>query len=149
MKSLSDYTDEELILFTNATDRDQVIETMVSKLDELDKLPDPAGFLKAIFEREKLVSTGIGMGVALPHAKMSSLEDFFIAVAILQKGVDWHSLDRASVRIVIMIGGPDDKQTEYLQLLSRLTLLIKNEEIRKKLLTSNSAIDIIKLFKAN
>ena len=51
-----------------------------------------------------------------------------------------------AVRMVFMIGGPDDKQTEYLQLLSQLTQIVKDEEVRKSLLTSSSPIDIIKLF---
>ena len=96
------------------------------------KLPDEEVFFNAIFEREKIVSTGIGMGVAIPHAKLHSYDHFFIALAVLQKPVDWQALDGAPVRIVFMIGGPDDKQTEYLQILSSLTQAIKDDEIREK-----------------
>jgi len=71
-----------------------------------------------MLEREKIVSTGIGMGVAIPHAKLTSVEDFFIAIGILSKGVQWNALDGGPVRLIFMIGGPDDKQTAYLQILS-------------------------------
>ncbi len=62
-------------------------------------------------EREKIVSTGIGMGVAIPTPKLNSVEDFFIAIAVLTHGVEWNALDGGPVRLIFMIGGPDDKQT--------------------------------------
>lgn len=99
-------------------------------------------------EREEIVSTGIGMGVAIPHAKLHDYDDFFICIGILSKGVDWHAMDGALVRLIFMIGGPDDKQTEYLQILSRLTVALKDEERRKKMLTLNSPDAIIELFEA-
>jgi PTS system nitrogen regulatory IIA component len=73
---------------------------------------------------------------------------FFIAIAISKKGIDWNALDNAAVRLIFMIGGPEGKQTEYLQLLSSLTMAIKDEDIRKKLLTLNSKEAIIQLFLA-
>lgn len=119
---------------------------IVERLDASGKLKNRQEFYQAILDREKLVSTGIGMGVAIPHAKLATYTDFFIAIAILPKGVDWRALDGAPVRLVFMIGGPSDKQTEYLQILSSLTGALKDEERRKKLLTLNSPPDIIKLF---
>lgn len=146
MVKLSKYLDPELVLFCNAITRDEVLELLVDKLDKAGKLKDKQLFYLAIQDREKIVSTGIGMGVAIPHAKLSSYEDFFIAIGILNKGVEWHSLDGSLVRLVFMIGGPDDKQTEYLQILSSLTSALKDEERRKKMLTLNSPDAIIELF---
>lgn len=149
MINVADYMDEGLVFFlSQASSRDEVIKTMIHSVAEKRSLPGSDAFYHAIVEREKLVSTGIGMGVSIPHAKLSGFDDFFIAIGILPKGVDWQSLDHHPVRIIFMIGGPDDKQTEYLQILSTLTQLIKNEETRKKLLTLNSKEAIIGLFKA-
>lgn len=138
---------DELILFLNSSSRDETIASLIEPLGSHLEIAEPEAFHQAILEREKLVSTGIGMGVALPHAKMDSLDHFFICIGILAKGVDWKAIDHAPVRLVFMIGGPDDKQTEYLQILSSLTQFVKNEEIRKKLLTVNSKEAIIELFK--
>ena len=88
------------------------------------------------------------MNVAFPHAKLPLLDKFFIAIGVLRKSVDWRSLDGAPVRLVFMIGGPDDKQTEYLQILSGLTKSIKEEERRKKLLTLNDPHAMIELFQS-
>lgn len=148
MIKISKYLDPKLIAFLDATSRDEALKVLINLLHQNGKLSDPAAFYQAIIDREKIVSTGIGMGVAIPHAKLPDFDDFFIVIGILQKGLDWKALDGAPVRVVIMIGGPDDKQTEYLQMLSKLTLAIKDEQRRRKLLTLNSPTDIIELFKA-
>lgn len=136
----------DLIVFLEASTRDEAIQTLVETLGDTNTVSDAKAFNQAILDREKLVSTGIGMGVALPHAKMEICHSFFICLGILNKGVNWKAIDNAPVRIVFMIGGPDDKQTEYLQILSNLTQFIKKEDIRKKLLTLNSKEAIMELF---
>lgn len=146
MIKISKYMDPHLVVFLDADSRDEAIKTMVQKIYNAGKLQDQSFFYEAIIEREKIVSTGIGMGAAIPHAKLTAYDDFFIAIGILRKGLDWNALDGAPVRVIFLIGGPDDKQTEYLQILSSLTQAIKDEQIRKKMLTLNSPQDIIDLF---
>jgi PTS system nitrogen regulatory IIA component len=145
---ISKFFDPHLTIFLNANSRDESLHSLVEVLHQNGKVKNVQAFYQAIIDREKVVSTGIGMGVAIPHAKLTDYDDFFIAIGILSKGIDWNALDGAPVRLIFMIGGPDDKQTEYLQILSKLTLAIKDEQRRKKLLTLNSPPDIIELFKA-
>lgn len=143
MIKLSDYLDPRLVAFLDVATRDDAIRTLVDKVHQAGKLQDKYSFYEAIIDREKIVSTGIGMGAAIPHAKLSSYDNFFIAVGILKKGLDWNSLDGSPVRVIFLIGGPDDKQTEYLQILSKLTQMIKDDQIRKKLLTLNTPDELI------
>jgi PTS system nitrogen regulatory IIA component len=145
---ISDYLDSRLIAFLNADSRDEAIYSLVDLLNEEGYLSNKETFCNAIFEREQLVSTGIGMGVAIPHAKLKELTDFFIVIGIQQakKGIDWNALDKAPVRLVFMIGGPDDKQTEYLQILSLLTSAIRDVDLRKKLLNAQSSEEALALF---
>jgi len=144
---ISKYLNQNLVTQLKVNDRDEALRSLVELLDKEGKLLNKEAFYQAILERERIVSTGIGMGVAVPHAKLSGYSTFFIAIGIHQKGIPWDALDGAPVRLVFMIGGPDDKQTEYLQLLSRLTLAIKDEERRKKMLQLSKPEDIIALFK--
>lgn len=146
MANISKYMDPSLVAFLDVRSREEALQAMVDLLENEGKLRDRHSFHAAIMDREKIVSTGIGMGVAIPHAKLSAYDNFFIAIGVLQKGVDWKALDNAPVRLIFMIGGPDDKQTEYLQILSSLTMAIKDEERRKKILTLNSKEAIIRLF---
>jgi len=143
---IADYLNTDLILFLDPATRDEALNIIIDTVHNAGKLDRPENFYQAILDREKLVSTGIGMGVAIPHAKLAAYDHFFIAIAILKHGVDWHAIDGSPVRLVFMIGGPDDKQTEYLQLLSLLTQILKNEERRKKIFTLNSPDAIMQLF---
>ena len=144
---IADYLDSRLVTFLDAEARDDAIDALIDLLDEEGKLPDIQAFRKAIFHREGLVSTGIGMGVAIPHAKMRDIREFFIAIGIQKKkGIEWNALDKAPVRIVFMIGGPDDKQSEYLQILSLLTSAIRDVDLRKNLLKAADADEVFELF---
>jgi len=139
--------DSRLISFLDVETRDEAIDVLIDLLDHSGKLPDKEKFRQAIFDRELLVSTGIGMGIAVPHAKLNEFSTFFIAIGIQQKkGIDWNALDTAPVRIIFMIGGPDNKQSEYLQILSQLTSAIRDIDLRKALLRADSAQEVLQLF---
>lgn len=140
------YLHPNLVAFLTASTRDEALKSLIDTIEKKHAIPESAALYRAIIEREGIVSTGIGMGVAIPHAKLPAYRNFFIAIGILSKGVDWDALDDAPVRIIFLIGGPDDKQTEYLQILSNLTHAIKDESRRKKMLTLNSEEGIIGLF---
>lgn len=144
---ISDYLDSQLILFLDEPSRDEAIDRLIDLLDEEEKLGDKDIFRQAIFSREQIVSTGIGMGVAVPHAKLKEFSNFFIAIGIQRKkGLDWNALDKVPVRLVFMIGGPDNKQTEYLQILSLLTSAIRDVDLRKQLLNAQSQEEALDLF---
>lgn len=144
---ISHSLDSRLICFLDAATRDEAIDALINLLDRSGKLPDRAVFRNAIFHREKIASTGIGVGVAVPHAKCKDFPSFFIAIGIQRKqGVDWNALDTAPVRIIFMIGGPEDKQSEYLQILSQLTSAIKSVDLRKSLLKAQTAEQVLRLF---
>jgi PTS system nitrogen regulatory IIA component len=147
--AISDYLDEDLVLFMQADNRDDALNRLVNLLEEKKKLQDPKRFYQAILEREKIVPTAIGLGVAVPHAKLHCYKDFFIAIGIqVQQGLEWNALDGMPVQLIFMIGGPDNRQTEYLRILSHLTMAIKNKERRKQLLECHCTKKVIELFNA-
>ncbi len=147
---IADYLNPQLIAFLTEESRDEAIEALICLLDEKGKLQDKTAFREAIFHREGLVSTGIGMGIAVPHAKIPDIKEFFIAIGIQQqKGIEWNALDKAPVRIIFMIGGPEDKQAEYLQILSLLTSAIRDVDLRKKILKASSSQEVFLLFSSD
>jgi PTS system nitrogen regulatory IIA component len=142
-----DLLEESYICFLQSKNRNDAILEMIDSLDKKNVFKDKEKFYQAIIDREKIVSTGIGMGVAIPHAKLNDLENFFITIGILKSnGLDWKSIDKNPVRIIFMIGGPESKQNEYLQLLSKLTIALRDVNLRKNLLRLDSKEDILKLF---
>jgi len=146
---IADYLDDQLISFLDVETRDDAIDSLIDLVHERGILPNKAKFRIAVMHREQLVSTGIGMGIAIPHAKLSDLDDFFIAIGIQRtKGIDWNALDKATVRLIFLIGGPDHRQSEYLQILSRLTMAIKDVERRKEILKAETPQEVFALFTA-
>ena len=144
--TVANYIDERLVLFLDASDRRSALDQMIDALSRENKLKNKEAFESAILERENVVSTGIGLGVAIPHAKLEEYEDFFIAIGIQRKkGIEWNALDGAPVRLIFMIGGPSHRQTEYLRILSHLTVAIKSEDRRKKLLKALEPTQVIDL----
>ncbi len=141
------YFESSLVEFLDVSTRNEAIDALIELMDATEKLPDRDDFRKAIFEREELISTGIGMGVAVPHAKLKGFKDFFIAVGIQQKkGIEWNAIDKAPVNFIFLIAGPDDRQAEYLKILSQLTALIKDQEVRKQLMNATSTDEVIDIF---
>jgi nitrogen PTS system EIIA component len=144
---ISKYLDKNLVVFLDEKNRNDAITRLVNVLTEEGTLESAEEFHSAILEREKVVSTGIGIGVAIPHAKITGCSKFFIVVGIQKgKGLEWNALDGSLVRLVFMIGGPDNKQTEYLKILSSITQAIKDEPRRKRLLKCKTAEDVLKIF---
>lgn len=145
--TISRYLQENLVVFLNVESRNDALSQLVDVLNSAHKLKDREAFYLAILEREKVVSTGIGIEVAIPHAKLAGYQDFFIAIGIQkQRGIEWNAIDGTPVRIIFMIGGPENKQTEYLKILSQLTIAIKDEERRKRLLKAQTPKDVIEAF---
>lgn len=145
-KKIYNYLDSQLVFFLDLPTKEEALTQLVKKSGEAIELAEQERFMQAIFDREKIVSTGIGMGVAIPHAKLASFDDFFITVGVLKTGIDWNALDGAPVRLIFLIGGPDDKQTEYLKILSSLTSVLRDEELRKNLIGASSAKEVLSLF---
>jgi PTS system nitrogen regulatory IIA component len=145
--NLSNYLEPQLVAFLNVENRNQALSTLVDTLDKAGKLLDKQAFYQAVLEREKIVSTGIGIEVAIPHAKLDGYDDFFIAIGVQkQRGLEWNAIDGVPVRLIFMIGGPENRQTQYLKILSLITMAIKDEERRKKVLKAQTAKEVVDVF---
>jgi nitrogen PTS system EIIA component len=148
MVQLIDYIDDECVLFLNLNTKEEVLRKLVDSVAVQKKLTEKDRFYQAIIDRENLVSTGVGMGIAIPHAKLKVCQDFFIAVAVLKKGVEWNAIDDSLVRLVFLIGGPENRQTEYLKILSLITTAMRDEHLRKRLITAAASQDFIEILRA-
>lgn len=146
--TLLQFIRDGVVRFLNANSRNEALHQLVETLKEADAIQNFEQFYDAVLQREQLVSTGIGMGVAIPHAKMENFDHFFLAIGIqkTREGIEWGALDEVPVRLIFMIGGPANQQTEYLKILSRLTTAIKDEKRRMNLLATHSKEEIIRLF---
>ncbi len=145
---LSSFTDQRFInLDITATTRDDVISTLAALMAVSPSLNDKDTFLKDVLSRERLVTTGVGHGVAFPHAKSDAVRDVVFAFGRTKSDVDFGALDGEPVRLVFLIGAP--KQLEpsrvYLNLMARLSFLMKSDENRATLLSTDSTAEVIRL----
>jgi mannitol/fructose-specific phosphotransferase system IIA component (Ntr-type) len=103
-------------------------------------------FLKAIFDREDVTSTGIGNGIAIPHARLPSLNGCLIAVAICPGGIDFGARDGKPVRLVVMIAACDRDRAEHLRVLASVAARLQDERLKERLLAATApgaVIDVL------
>ncbi|MCH3917996.1 MAG: PTS sugar transporter subunit IIA [Spirochaetia bacterium] len=143
---ITDYLSEPSVLFLDSTDKNEVLASMVAHAARLGLVPDEHAFKKALLEREALMSTDIGWQVAIPHAKMPGIPEFFVIPTILSHDSDWGGGEGQTVRLIFLIGGPSGRQTDYLKILSKITLVIKNKTRRESLLKAQDAKSVLAAF---
>lgn len=141
-KLLSTYT---ISLNLKAQSKDEVIDQMVDLLDSAGKLKDKKGFKEEILKRESLSTTGIGDGIAIPHGKTKFVKEASLALGIYKSGAPYESLDDKDVNIVFMIAAEENANEEHLETLSRLSVLLMNEDFKNGLLKAITPDEVMSL----
>ncbi|MBN2345214.1 MAG: PTS sugar transporter subunit IIA [Candidatus Aminicenantes bacterium] len=137
---LVDYLDRELIfLDLQAPSKEEAIREMVRRMKEKQAIRDEHSVLEEIFSRESRGGTSLGNGVAIPHARVKSIDRISMAMARLSEGVKFSGEDRQPVRIVFILITPLEKLNEYLKVLAGLAKFLKERKILKRLLAVDSA----------
>jgi PTS system nitrogen regulatory IIA component len=126
--------------------RGEVLAEMVRAVADAPQVRDPRELALALNDREAIMSTGIGLGVAVPHARIPSISGFVMTVGRTAEGIDWDSLDGKPVRIAVMIAGPAGEQRAYLKILATVALALRKEQIREALLNTGDLETALELF---
>jgi len=143
---LSKFSEENLIVFDlKADSKESVIEELVDLINVSNMVSDKDMLLKDIKDREELVTTGIGYGVAFPHAKTKSVKGIVIAFGRSNEGIDFEAIDHKPVSLFFIIAAPEDAIGAHLNVMSRLSYLMKSEENRQTLMTVTSPGEVLEL----
>lgn len=145
IKNISELFNEDYIINISADNKKDALKELIDVISKNPKITDKKRFSKAIYKREKLMSTGIGLAIAVPHARDKSIEDFVIALGIKRDGLSYESIDDKPVKLIFMIGASDSQDKEYIKLLSRIVLRLKNANFIQQILDTNSSKEIYKL----
>jgi len=139
----------EQVVRTNlpGTTKAEVINALVDLAATQERVVDKEKLREAIFEREKIMSTGVGSGFAIPHGKTDAVTDIVAAFAVTAQPIDYQSLDDQPVRLVFLLVGRDNMVGPHIKLLSRISRLMNKEEFRKRLLEATSPQEILEIFK--
>ena len=128
-----------------ADDKDSVIAEMVNMLAGHPAVVNLELVREAVMERESEMSTGVGKGLGLPHAKTTGVSSTIAALAITDGDVDFDAVDGEPVRILFLLVGPPDSKSQHVRILSRFSRLMNRDEVRDRFITMESAETLLEL----
>ncbi len=122
------------VAWITATDKRSALLGLIELLRNSPSVSDLDAFTEAVWRREEVLSTGVGLGIGVPHVRCRAVRSPVAALGVLRTPVDYGSIDNLPVSIVLMVGMPENSHTEYLEYLAAATLLFKEEAFRASLL---------------
>jgi PTS system fructose-specific IIC component len=136
---------QAVILKLNNREKSAVIAELTEPLVAEGLVTSRDEFIAAIMRRENLESTGIGFGVAIPHARTNAVRQAVIAFGRSETGVDFSSLDGKLSHLIFLISAPEALKREYIWTLAKLSSLLRREEVRQGLLTAGTVDEVYAL----
>ena len=147
MKISDILTEETVITGLAGSTKKEIIDALIDCVAHSPLVLDREKVRKAIFEREQIMSTGVGNGFAIPHGKTDAVSDIVAAFAVTAEPIDYESLDEKPVRLVFLLVGKDNLVGPHIKLLSRISRLMNKEEFRRRLLELKTPKEILEAFR--
>lgn len=143
---IMDFLDQDsVIVDLKASDKKLAIVELVEVLKNKKKVKKTDEVIDVVLEREKLGSTGIGQGVAIPHGKTDALQEQIGVLGISQKGIEFNSLDGEPVHIIFLLVGPVEVMGQHLKALSRISRLFKDKFLRQAIRNATMVEEVVKI----
>ncbi len=134
------------VALLNVEAKQEALDALINLLAGAPEVHSKDDLMREVYRRERLMSTGIGKGIAVPHVRLASVDNLVMAVGVCRKGLgDYSSLDNEPVRIVLMVAANRDQHAQYLKTLASLCNRLKDDEFREGLLSCESPVDIHRL----
>lgn len=140
---------EAIIMEIKAKEKIAAIKELVDNMVANKFVNDGEKFLKALAKRENLESTGIGNGIAIPHARTNAVKDLVLAFARSPEGVDFSAIDGKPSYLIFLIASPESKKSEYIMALAKLSRLLRKHQVREKLQNATNPKEILDVIKKN
>lgn len=136
-------TPERIRVPLRGDSKDAVLEELVGVLRAAGAVERADEVLGAVREREKVLSTGIGSGVAIPHGKSDSIPELMMAAGVAERPVDFDALDGRPVTLFFLLVGPEASATAHVKALSRISRLVRRDAFRERLAGARSAEEFL------
>lgn len=137
----------ERVVFLEGSEKENALKTLCAVLATSSVIPNEDELVDAIFKREKLMSTGIGFGIGVPHVRLDGVSDLVMALGIAREPLsDYESLDDTPVQIVCMVAASKAQHPQYIRTLSAISSLLKDEAVRQQLVASTDVRSAYNLF---
>jgi PTS system nitrogen regulatory IIA component len=145
MKIMDFLSPDAVIVDLKAADKKSAIVELVDVLKTSKKIKKTDEIVDVVLEREKLGSTGIGQGVAIPHGKTDVLQEQTGVLGFSRKGIEFNSLDGEPVHIIFLLVGPVEVAGQHLKALSRISRLFKDKFLRQAIRDASTSQEVIKI----
>ena len=143
---IMDYLNEEWVIPNlQGTDKPSILKELSSLLVKPCQVTSVEELLQVLLDREKLGSTGIGEGIAIPHGRLKKLKKFFISFGRSLKGVDFDSIDQKPSQLFFLVMAPENSAVDNLKLLSRIVTLLKEPSFKKRLMEAPSQKELFQI----
>jgi len=129
-------------IFDGTPSKHDVLDKLVTAITHTGSVEDHEAFRRAVFDREAVMSTGIGSGVAIPHVQMKAVRSATLGVGVCRAGLDFNTLDGLPVNIVVLFAMPATAQREYLRLLAQVMHALKTPGFRERLMACNTPEEV-------
>jgi len=129
------------------TSKSEVIDALVDVLDGHTAISNLEAVRSAIFEREEKMSTGVGKGLGLPHAKTPAATETVAAFATTDEPVDFGAVDDVAVRLLLLLVGPEKHKSRHIKILGRISRLVSRTSMRERLVAAESPEAIIEILR--
>ena len=150
MTKVFDIISPDRITILEDCDKNTALKKIAALLASAAGVPDADEIEEAIFERENILSTSIGLGIAIPHVRLDSVSEMAMAIGIRPgAGIDYDAFDGKAVNIIIMIAAPAGTHRQYLGVLAKIALLLKNTALRNRILTADTPESIYAALKGH
>jgi len=126
--------------------KEEIINELIDLFKTDPRIEDIEKVRSAVLDREKVMSTGVGKGFAIPHGKTNAVKEIVGAFGKIKDGIDYESLDGYPVHLVFLLVGKDNLISTHIKLLSRISRLMNKDDFRHRLTEANTADEIVKLF---
>jgi PTS system nitrogen regulatory IIA component len=137
----------ERVVFFDTAEKAAALKTLCALLGTSMLVHNEAELEQAVFQREELMSTGIGFGVGVPHVRLASVDDLVMALGIARKPLDdYSSLDEIPVQIVCMVAAGGTQHPQYIRALSAISSRLKDETVRKAMIEAKDAVSVYTVF---
>ena len=145
---ISDILNEKIISTDlDCKDKDDAINKLIDLASHSGLMLNVDKVRHCVFEREKLVSTGVGKGFAIPHGKTDEIKEIVAAFAVLKNPIDFDSIDLEPVKFIFLIVGKESLLNAHIKLLSRISRLMNKDNFRDKLEEAKSPEEVLKMFR--
>lgn len=137
---------QNIIPSLEAESKDDALRQMVEALQRSVGFDISEKAYNAVMERESIMSTGVGKGLAIPHGRVNGITTNYAAFCCLSKPIDYGSIDGKEVSMIFMLVGPETQNSLHIKLLSRISRLMNNDDFRESLKTATTAELMLELF---